>query len=62
MSEPVQLSDAQIDQIAEKAAEKALQKVYAQVGESVLKKLAWYVGVVTLAIIALIAGKDALFK
>lgn len=56
----VHLSDAQIDQIAEKAAEKALQKVYAQVGQSILKKLAWLLGVVVLSAALYLAGKGAL--
>ena len=38
------LTDAQIEQIAERAAEVALNKVYTEVGKSVLKKLAWLTG------------------
>lgn len=54
------LSDAQIDMIAEKAAEKALQKVYAQVGQNVLKKLAWLIGLIVISGAMFLAGKDAL--
>ena len=48
-----QLSEEQIELIAEKAAEKAVAKltdrVYREVGKSVLSKLSWTVGVITLA-------------
>lgn len=40
----VRLSDEQMDQIAEKAAERALAKVYEEVGKSVAKKLLWLLG------------------
>ncbi len=40
----VQLTDAQIEAIAERAAEVALNKVYTEVGKNVLKKLAWLTG------------------
>ncbi len=40
----VQLTDEQIEAIAERAAEVALNKVYTEVGKSVLKKLAWLAG------------------
>lgn len=56
----VQLSESQIDKIAEKAAEKALQKVYAQVGQSILRKLAWLVGLVFISAALYLAGKGAL--
>lgn len=62
MSDEHPLSDAQIELIAEKAAEKALQKVYAEVGQSVLRKLAWLVGIVVVGFALWLAGKDALPK
>ena len=34
----IPLTDAQLELIAEKAAERALEKVYTEVGKSVLKK------------------------
>ena len=40
----VPLTDDQIEAIAERAAEVALNKVYTEVGKSVLKKLAWLTG------------------
>lgn len=53
------LTDAEIDAIAERAAKKALQSVYAEVGRSVLKKLAWLTGVVVLGLAMWLIGKDA---
>lgn len=54
------LSEAQIELIAEKAAEKALEKVYAQIGQNVLRKLAWLIGVVVISGAIFLAGKGAL--
>jgi len=50
------LTPSEIEEIAEKAAEKALTKVYAQVGQSVLKRLAWAVGVVVLGLLMWLGG------
>jgi hypothetical protein len=48
------LSDAQIERIAERAAEKAVAKitdrVYRDVGKNVIQKLFWVVGVVAVAL------------
>lgn len=45
------LSEDQIEEIAEKAAEKAIEKltgdVYKAVGKSVVQKLVWIVGAIT---------------
>ena len=53
------LTDAEIDAIAERAAKKALTAVYAEVGRSVLKKLAWLTGVAVLGLAMWLIGKDA---
>lgn|GEM_PF-1824404 len=53
----VPLSDRQIEAIAERAAEKALEKVYAQVGKSVLIKAAWLVGLVVTGLLLWLGGK-----
>jgi hypothetical protein len=55
--DPHQLTEAQIDAIAERAAEKALQIVYAEVGRSVLRKAAWLAGAAVIGIALLLAGK-----
>jgi hypothetical protein len=44
-----QLTEEQIDIIAERAAEVALNKVYTQVGKSVVSKLLWLIGSAALA-------------
>lgn len=50
-----ELSEEQIERIAEKAAEKAVAKltdaVYREVGKSIISKLSWTVGVVVLGTI-----------
>ena len=54
------LTDAEIDAIAERAAKKALEGVYADVGRSVLRKLAWLAGVVVIGLALWLTGKDSL--
>lgn len=48
------LSDAQIEKIAEKAADKAVAKltdrVYRDVGKNVVQKFVWFVGVASVAL------------
>jgi hypothetical protein len=58
----IQLTDAQIEAIAERAAEVALNKVYTEVGKSVLKKLAWLTGVAVVGLAMWLAGHNALPK
>lgn len=50
------LSEVEIDHIAEKAAERALAKVYQEVGKSILSKLFWIVGVAFVAVALWLAG------
>ena len=54
------LTDAEIDSIAERAAKKALQSVYAEVGQSVLRKLAWLTGAVVLGLFVWLAGEKVI--
>lgn len=51
------LSETEIDAIADKAAYRALDKVYAEVGKSMLKKLAWIAGVAIIALFIWLSGK-----
>jgi hypothetical protein len=50
MDEPVRdtyqryLTEDDIERIAEKAAERALEKVYGQIGKSLVTKVLWIVG------------------
>lgn len=45
---PECLTEADIDRIAEQAAQRALEKVYSQVGKSVITKFLWIVGALAL--------------
>lgn len=56
------LTDEQIEAIAERAAEVALNKVYTEVGKSVLKKLAWLTGAAVIGLFMWLAGHNSLPK
>ena len=49
--------DVRMEHIAEAAAEKAIQKIYADIGQGILRKAAWFVGVVIIALLSWLAGK-----
>ena len=46
----------QLEQIAERAAEKALERVYTQIGKSVVNKILWLIGAASLAAFAYMKG------
>lgn len=48
--------DARMEQIADLAAKKALQNVYAEVGKSVVRKALWIIGVAALALLVWLTG------
>jgi hypothetical protein len=50
------LTEEQIDAIAERAAERALAKVYEQIGRSVVTKILWVLGAAALALAAWMKG------
>ena len=54
MSEP--LSEAEMDSIAERAADRAIRKMYEQIGKSVAQKIYWAVGIVVVGMLMLAAG------
>jgi hypothetical protein len=62
MNSEIQLTDAQIDEIAEKAAERAFQKIYQNVGKSVLTKLTWMIGAAVVGIFMWLGGTGSLPK
>jgi hypothetical protein len=53
---PPLLTDDQIEAIAERAAEVALERVYTQIGKSVVHKFLWLVGAAALAVAAWFNG------
>lgn len=50
------LSDEQINLIAERAAEVALERVYTQIGKSIVSKFLWLCGAAALAVAAWLNG------
>lgn len=50
------LSEEQIERIAERAAEVALERVYTSIGKSVVQKFLWLVGAGALALAAWLNG------
>jgi len=56
------LSEEQFEAIAERAADKALEKVYNQVGKSVLTRLAWLAGIVIISLALWLSGAHLLVK
>lgn len=58
----IPLTDEQIELIAERAAEVAFQKVYQEVGKTVLTKLAWLVGAAVIGLAMWLAGNNSLPK
>ena len=51
------LTDEQIEEIAERAAEVALERVYTHIGKSVVQKFLYLVGAAALAVYAFLKGK-----
>lgn len=49
--------DARLETIADMAAERAIQKVYAEIGRGILRKLVWLTGATILAFVFWLAGK-----
>jgi len=58
--EKIELTDEQINHIAEKAAEVAFRKIYEQVGKSVIHKVYWFVGAGVIALMYWLAGSGNL--
>ena len=50
------LSEAEMDAIAERAADRAIRKMYEQIGKSVAQKVYWAIGIVVVGMIMLLAG------
>jgi len=62
MSNEVQLTEAQIDAIVDKAVEKTFNRVYQEVGRSILTKLAWLTGAAVVGLFMWLGGHNSLPK
>lgn len=56
----VSLTEDQLNEIAERAANRALEKVYATIGKSVVHKILWVLGAAALAAAAWMKGSGKL--
>ena len=50
------LSEAEMDAIAERAADRAIRKMYESIGKSVAQKMYWAIGIVVVGLVMLLAG------
>jgi putative NADH-flavin reductase len=57
---PAVLSEEQFEAIAERAADRALAKVYEQIGRSIVTKILWVAGAAALAVAAWMKGSGKL--
>lgn len=62
MSNEVQLTEAQIDAIVDKAVEKTFNRVYQEVGKSILTKMAWVTGAAVVGLFMWLGGHNSLPK
>ena len=62
MSDEVKLTEAQIDAIVDKAVEKTFQRLYQEVGKSVLTKMAWLTGAAVVGLFMWLGGHNSLPK
>jgi len=53
------LSEAEMDAIAERAADRAIRKMYEQIGKSVAQKAYWAIGIFVVGMMFWIAGIGA---
>ena len=62
MFNEVQLTEAQIDAIVDRAVEKTFNRVYQEVGKSILTKLAWLTGAAVVGLAMWLSGHGSLPK
>lgn len=60
--EPPHLTEAQIGKIVDLAVAKVFERIYAEVGKSVLRKLAWAVGIAVTGLLLWLAGEGKIPK
>lgn len=54
------LTDSQIEHLVEKVTERVIENVYISIGQSVVKKFFWIVGLGALSIVTYLAGSGQL--
>jgi len=57
-----ELSEGEIELIAEKAAEKAIKKVYSEIGQNVVQKIVWFIGIISVCAFMYMSGKGFFLK
>jgi tetrahydromethanopterin S-methyltransferase subunit G len=62
MPNEVQLTEAQIDAIVDRAVEKTFNRVYQEVGKSILTKMAWLTGAAVIGLFMWLGGHNSLPK
>jgi tetrahydromethanopterin S-methyltransferase subunit G len=62
MFNEVQLTEAQIDAIVDRAVEKTFNRVYQEVGKSILTKMAWLTGAAVIGLFMWLGGHNSLPK
>ena len=62
MTNEIQLTDAQIEAIVDRAVEKTFNRVYQEVGKSILTKLAWLTGAAVVGLAMWLGGHNSLPK
>jgi tetrahydromethanopterin S-methyltransferase subunit G len=62
MPNEVQLTEAQIDAIVDRAVEKTFNRVYQEVGKSILTKMAWLTGAAVVGLFMWLGGHNSLPK
>jgi tetrahydromethanopterin S-methyltransferase subunit G len=62
MPNELQLTEAQIDAIVDRAVEKTFNRVYQEVGKSILTKLAWLTGAAVVGLFMWLGGHNSLPK
>lgn len=53
---PLPLTDEQIEDLVEKVTERVIENVYISIGQSVVKKFFWIVGLGALSLLTYLAG------
>jgi hypothetical protein len=53
---PLPLTDEQIESLVEKVTERVIENVYISIGQSVVKKFFWVIGLGALSLLTYLAG------